>query len=390
MKKQFFLGLLALFMVAVSYSQSGTFNSIKVGGSTITGMSGDTTGINQSTTKPLSEAAVKSFVIGRITNSLAAIPSGTTVYRPGLQWEFQTNSRLFDGVASNIAFGNGIYVAIGYNGSTSKVSTSSDGINWTERTVGTSVQLHSICYGNGLFVAVGGYTNGLITSSDGITWTSRTVPNYGNNGIAKVIFGNGVFVALPGINATTNPYQNKILFSSDGITWTEQSLGVNYLTDIAFGNGIFIAVGGNWATTPNSLATSSNGSTWSLQTVPTNSNTLNNIIYGNGIFVGFTRFTKTDNNLFTSVDGVNWTLSNLPYIMPSIGTISYGKGLYLINVAAGTLVSTNLTTWTSPNFNTSGFTILSCIYNQGRFLAITNENIPSTNKKAIFSSEISF
>jgi hypothetical protein len=50
-----------------------------------------------------------------------------------------------------VAYGNGLFVAVGGNGT---ILTSRDGVNWTEQT-SRSNTLNSVTYGKGLFVAVG-------------------------------------------------------------------------------------------------------------------------------------------------------------------------------------------------------------------------------------------
>ena len=70
----------------------------------------------------------------------------------------------------SIAYGNGLWVAVGYKGI---IMTSSDGISWTRRSINTTDYFKSVAYGNGLWVAVG--RNGAImTSKNGISWTKTT------------------------------------------------------------------------------------------------------------------------------------------------------------------------------------------------------------------------
>jgi hypothetical protein len=59
-----------------------------------------------------------------------------------------------------VAYGNGLFVAVGYGGT---ILTSPDGAGWTARTSGTSNALLGVAYGNGKFVAVGQY--GIILTS---------------------------------------------------------------------------------------------------------------------------------------------------------------------------------------------------------------------------------
>ena len=54
----------------------------------------------------------------------------------------------------SVCYGNGLFVAVANNGTGNRVMTSPDGINWTSRTSAADNSWTSVCYGNGLFVAV--------------------------------------------------------------------------------------------------------------------------------------------------------------------------------------------------------------------------------------------
>jgi hypothetical protein len=128
---------------------------------------------------------------------------------------------------SDICFGNGQFVAVGYKGT---ILTSKDGLAWRQRTTGT-VLLMAVTYGNNKYVAVG--TSGTIVSSDdGITWTWRAS---GDVTFYSVTYGKGLFVAVGDATGTTAT-------STDGITWTQNHTGSQWY-DIIFANNQFLAVG---------------------------------------------------------------------------------------------------------------------------------------------------
>src|SRR5205085_2668844 len=83
--------------------------------------------------------------------------------------------------------------------STPYVYTSSDGENWQPHEVSPYLGiLYDIAYANGLYVAVGGEGGyplfSVLTSRDGISWDSRT---FSNGGILQSIaYGNGRFVTV--------------------------------------------------------------------------------------------------------------------------------------------------------------------------------------------------
>ncbi len=72
-------------------------------------------------------------------------------------------------------------------------------MNWTQQTLGGK-KLFGVAYGNGLFVAVGGYVSLLssagviLTSRDGVSWTKRTSGT--GSLLYGVAYGNGTFVAV--------------------------------------------------------------------------------------------------------------------------------------------------------------------------------------------------
>jgi hypothetical protein len=168
----------------VSNNQTGEFLSITSNGSTIY------------------VAVGQSGVLYSSTNSGSTWTSRTS--------QFGTSS------IYSVAFGNGIFVAVGESG---KISTSTDGITWTARTANVSTNnLWDVKYLNGNFVAVGlgagGGTGGVTTSTDGITWTKRTTPASTSSELLSVTYGNGYYVAVGSFNTTAG------IYSTNLSTWT--------------------------------------------------------------------------------------------------------------------------------------------------------------------------
>jgi hypothetical protein len=77
------------------------------------------------------------------------------------------------------------------------IRSTADQTVWTSRTSATDNEWRSVAYGNGIFVAVGPGvgTTGVMTSPDGITWTSR-VAAVASATWYGVTFANGIFVAV--------------------------------------------------------------------------------------------------------------------------------------------------------------------------------------------------
>lgn len=143
------------------------------------------------------------------------------------------------GVTANlnaIAFGNGTFAAVGLAGT---VITSTDGLLWTQQSLGAAMDLYSIAYGPAGFVAIGnnGTAGAIFTSPDGVTWTPQPSPT--TNTLIRVIFADGTFVAVgsPGIVITS---------TDGGFTWSATSVGTSgALEGVAFGSNSFVTVGAN-------------------------------------------------------------------------------------------------------------------------------------------------
>jgi photosystem II stability/assembly factor-like uncharacterized protein len=103
-----------------------------------------------------------------------------------------------------------------------------------------NLDLKSVTYGNGLFVAVGG-RGAIFISPYGADWTKLNSPT--RNFLYGVAYGNNTFVVV-GDGGT-------ILTSPDGVNWTKQASGTSRnLHGVTYDNGTFVAVGGTILTSP--------------------------------------------------------------------------------------------------------------------------------------------
>lgn len=147
----------------------------------------------------------------------------------------------------DITYGNGVYVATGYNGSPpyySGITYSTDGINWFAPE-GVFLNLsffgQGVTYGTtpyypeGMFIAVGLYGNNATStriyySINGFKWSSTnddTVTGiFYNQSIRAVVYGNSSFLAV-GEGPQQSPYapnygakQASVELSVDGLNWT--------------------------------------------------------------------------------------------------------------------------------------------------------------------------
>ena len=156
----------------------------------------------------------------------------------GITWESSTTpiSRIYE----LLIYAQDKFVAVGEQAASQAVS-STDGITWTQRTIETNVGgvWNDIAFGNGVFVALGSQQM-VARSTDAITWTSQTLPSdmTANSSIA---FGKGIFAALAGSGGGTTA-----TYSTDAITWTVGTTPSTIRSkDMKYGNGTFSAPGYN-------------------------------------------------------------------------------------------------------------------------------------------------
>lgn len=201
---------------------------------------------------------------------------------------------------TSVAFGNGVFVAVGAD---SFVARSSNGVTWTSSTVGSYGRLKRVRFLNGQFIAVGS-SDKIIYSADGASWTPSTLPRADFWDIA---WGNGVYL-LAGLST---------YISADGATWTHthpllphppgSHVGPTYetpLDTVVFGNGVFLALptGGRSPTFLNRRQTlsSTNGIDWNPLGGghSTQSGGAGDLLYQDGLWIS-----TVDGDAFT-MDGV--------------------------------------------------------------------------------------
>jgi hypothetical protein len=152
----------------------------------------------------------------------------------GIHWSspqsYPTRETLFA-----VAYGNGLYVAVGDQGT---ILTSSDLATWTLRSSGTTKRLRAITYTGTRFL-VGGESATMITSIDGIAWTPSAPPSFDVTGLAS---GSGAVVAVGVFNGT----EGRLHASPDGLGWPGQAtVAPQPLNGVSYVQDRFIAVGNN-------------------------------------------------------------------------------------------------------------------------------------------------
>jgi hypothetical protein len=149
-----------------------------------------------------------------------------------------------------VAFGNTIFVAT-FGESPAGAIVSTDGIGWIYST--SAPVCCSLAFGNGIFLSMS--SSRVSSSLDGLNWSATYElphdPDWGRD-YRDVAFGEGRFVAVgigpppPGVAVISN-----VVSSTDGMNWkwhgaATQSGNYYRLNAVTYGQGTFVAVGGNF------------------------------------------------------------------------------------------------------------------------------------------------
>ncbi len=239
----------------------------------------------------------------------------------------------------SVAWGDGTYVAVGDSGT---VVSSANGGPWVAAQLGTN-NLYGVAYGDGRFVAVGGGGTVLV-STNGHDWTpaaSPPAPEAASFVLGKVTYGNRAFIAS-GYSSNSAPDAlptGLLAVSPDGSEWNIMALPPGYETSLngalCAGPDVFVVPGTN-------LLTSADGRTW-IDRVPGVQFPL--VAYGSSHYLAL-----NGGSAATSSDGTNWNVAALSGSEGFSG-LAWGQGSFL---AAGSLngvpylaESTNGVNWIS-------------------------------------------
>lgn len=260
----------------------------------------------------------------------------------------------------DVAYGNGVYVAVGTAASVggvpiNNILSSTDGVSFTARS-NTSSSLNSIVYAQDEFVAIS--SSVVAKSTDGITWTTLSFSNNGTQSRAGTAENIGGKVWIPGGgNGTTITSTNFV----DGA-----QAGTDQIAAAAYGNGTYI-IGNNAGV----IRSSTDGLSWTERVHSFQSTTwpLLSATFGPSGFL----VTTKGSPLATSPDGITWTERSVGFTSGTdlVKSAAYGNGLYVIATTTGKIAtSPNGISWTT---RTSGVSteIFSCRYINDRFFYTT-------------------
>ena len=220
-------------------------------------------------------------------NKYVAVCSGNQIAYSddGMKWNpVSTNNRNW----SSIVFSDDYYKKFIAVANSSNYYLIGDGVNWEEKQFNSSMKWTSIAYGNGYFMAVASNSTTSAYSTGGTGWS---YPSISQLSWTSVCFGDEKFVAVAS-NSSEGAYYDT--------EWHSNTMPSADWKSITYGNGKFVAVA-----TGGKFAHSDNGIEWSeLLDISETSRSWVSVSFGNDIFVAIAQ----DSTVCAfSHDGVNWT-----------------------------------------------------------------------------------
>jgi photosystem II stability/assembly factor-like uncharacterized protein len=265
----------------------------------------------------------------------------------GITWTDTNPEILTDYTLHGITYANNRFVAVGEYGSFGAILTTEDGgTTWDKRLYGITTALFDVTYANNTFVAVG-ENCAIFTSSDGVSWAPIDPPPCTEYLLRSITYGKNKFVAVGG-----NESKGFITTSPDGITWetneTHVTADLNQdLKDIVYGENTFVAVGKGVSNTSGSygvILASLEGTSW-IERSPGTIKSINGVAYGRSTFVAV----GEDGIIFSSTDGITWN-EVLSSITKTFNAITYGNNIFVAVGDNGTvLFSPDGITWKRGN-----------------------------------------
>jgi hypothetical protein len=252
---------------------------------------------------------------------------------------------------SAVAYGNGIFVAVGECGT---IMASSDGASWALRTSGTNDDLLGIAYLNGIFVAVG-FSGTILRSNNGTDWsydgTDWCCQGAQGIGLRDIAYGGGLYVTVSEFgDIWTSPNARNWTYRDSGTFWP--------LYGISYGNGNFVAVGEN-----GTILSSSDAVHWTQRSSGT-TELLEDVTYGDGEFVVVGR----EGTILTSPNAQSWTANELGSGFWFQG-IAYGDGRFVaVDFKGGALTSLDGMTWMTHSLGITE--LVKVAYGNGTFVAV--------------------
>lgn len=279
-----------------------------------------------------------------------------------LSWTLQDSSFGATNIR-NVAYNSSdLWVAVGND---SKIATSPDGINWTQRDVtaifGGGAEIKGVAYGGGVWVIVSSNDKIAISDDGGVTWIEKT-PDPAMMWFTDVAYGNSIF-------AVTGAGSNKTVQTSidGGITWIAQITGIaSFSKSIGYDslNNLWVinGYGGDIVTSPDTINWTDRGNVVGQYTygIAHNQIDLWVCVCYNGIYTSpngidwIKRYNSTTygaaylNNLWiagqrSSTDGITWIDESIPITVKGVG--NNGSDMWIVVGESGGLGGLAISDW---------------------------------------------
>lgn len=154
-----------------------------------------------------------------------------------LTWEL-FNSGATDSDLNRVAFGNGLYVAVGEDG----IFISQDTLSWTPQGKRNLSGYSDIAYYNGRYVATTDIDSFVCTSTDGINWKETEIETWSQSFPNLPAWGNAVCGGPAGFKIVCD--DGRAFSTKDGQKLEEINMSsTSKFNDVAYGGGVYVAVG---------------------------------------------------------------------------------------------------------------------------------------------------
>jgi len=222
------------------------------------------------------------------------------------------------------------------------------GATWTQTALPASANWSSVVYGNGKYVAIASNSTTTAVSNDGVIWDQNGTLQ--STGFVDIAYGAGYYVAVKPSAST-----GAINRSLDGVSWTAEDLNASHTwNSIAYGDNAFVVV----ATDSNAGEVSGDaGANWTATTMGSPDSTdpagYQQVRYGQGVFIATTYLASVTgySTVMKSENGIYWEAVDLPspgtfsgYNAVAFGNpnrvghwaiISYASGTHVANLKTG-------------------------------------------------------
>lgn len=230
----------------------------------------------------------------------------------------------------------------------------------------------------------GNQRNIVTTSADGINWTEYEMA--GTVGGATPYWWQSSFseqqVVAVGAGTDTSPYG--VAYSGNAQNWTIGSGANNIPNMVTYGNGMYVATRAGSSLTTITTTNSLNGSNWSNGGIlPTTTTNWRSLSYGNGRYIAIASGVSGSTVAAYSDDGINWTATTMPQNRTWWAS-TYAAGKFVaVSYDGYSAYSTDGISWTLGTGGT--LKAVSVAYGNGKFIALRSET--STNlSNAIITS----